>query len=225
VQFTLPAPLLALAVASDIVAMGLASNSVVLIELAHDDRPVYIEVPRKPAEFTIARLFLDPSGRHLLICGAKGENWYFFRGWRKPKPLKSWKVAVESVGWSRAALLAGAHQTSTREMLVGARNGTIYEALLDAEEDFFKSQERYFSPVYALPDQQPVTGVQFDFFPPTDPRRALVAVTTPSRFYQFVGAPDRRAEDGGRVFQGLFASYRDGAPSESVRACVARHRS
>ena len=100
-------------------------------------------------------------------------------------------------------------------MLIGARNGTIYEAVLDAEEDFFKSQERYLQPVFTLPERHSVTGLKFDLFPPLEPKKALVLVTTATRIYQFVGTPDRRSEDGGRVFSALFGSYRDTAPSES----------
>lgn len=66
-------------------------------------------------------------------------------------------------------------------MLVGARNGTVYEVVLDAEEDFFKSRDRYLQAVFSLPERQPITGIDFTFFPPTDPRRAFVVLTTFSR--------------------------------------------
>lgn len=123
-------------------------------------------------------------------------------------------MVIESIAWNKAALLSSSHLTSTREMLIGARNGTIYEAVLDAEEDFFKSQDRYLHPVFTLPERHPITGISFDFFPPMDAKKALVVVTTPSRIYQFVGVPDRRSDDVGKVFNGLFASYRDTAPSK-----------
>ncbi|KAI0321128.1 Pep3/Vps18/deep orange family-domain-containing protein [Amylostereum chailletii] len=215
VQYTIPASLISLAVSSDTLAMGLASNTIVLIELSHADQVVSVLIPRKPADFTIYKLFLDPSGRHLVITSQQGENWYFFKGWKKPKPLKTFKMVIESIAWNKAALLASSHLTSTREMLIGGRNGTIYEALLDAEEDFFKSQERYLNAVFSLPERHPITGISFDFFPPIDPKRALVVVTTPSRIYQFVGSTERRTDDGGRVFTSLFANYRETAPKIS----------
>jgi hypothetical protein len=103
-------------------------------------------------------------------------------------------------------------------MLIGGRNGTIYEAVLDAEEDFFKSQERYCQPVFSLREKSPIYGIKFDHFPPPDAKNSLVIVTTASRIYQFVGKPDRRSDEGGRdnvrVFAGLFASYKDTVPSE-----------
>ncbi|OCH96211.1 hypothetical protein OBBRIDRAFT_744298 [Obba rivulosa] len=215
VQYTLPAPLTSLVVCSDILSMGLSNNVIVQIELSRSEQVVKISIPRKPSEFTIYKLFQDPSGRHLIITSLQGENWYLYRGWKKARQLKGFKMVIESIAWNRAALLSSSHSTSTREMLIGSRNGTIYEVVLDAEEDFFKSQERYLQQVFTLPERHPVTGLRYDFFPPSDPRRALVVVTTPSRIYQFVGVPERRSEEGGRVFSSLFASYRDTAPKIS----------
>ncbi|GLB36022.1 putative pep3/Vps18/deep orange family protein [Lyophyllum shimeji] len=212
VQYAFPAPLVSFVVCSDMLAMGLASNVIVLIELSHSDQVIKIKIPRKPTEMSIYKLFMDPSGRHVLITSVQGENWYLYRTWKEPRRLKGFKMVIESVAWNKAALLSASHSTSTREFLIGARNGTIYEAVLDAEDDFFKSQERYLQAVFSLPERHPITGVQFDFFPPSDPKKALVIVTTASRIYQFVGVPDRRSEEGGRVFTGLFAAYRETAP-------------
>jgi hypothetical protein len=198
--------------------MGLSNNFILLIELSHPEQVVRVPIQRKVSDFTIYKIFLDPSGRHVLVTSTQGENWYLFRGWKKPKQLKTFKMVMECVAWNKPALLSSPHATSTREMLIGARNGTIYEAVLDAEEDFFKSQERYCQPVFSLPEKPPINGIKFDFFPPPDAKKALVIVTTASRIYQFVGVPDGRLEEGGRdsgrVFAGLFASYKDTAPSK-----------
>jgi vacuolar protein sorting-associated protein 18 len=220
VQYSLPAPLVSLVVASDVLAMGLSSNTIVFIELAHSDQEIKIPIPRKPTEFSIYKLFLDPSGRHLIVTSIEGENWYLFRGWKKPKQLKTFKMVIESVAWNKAALLSSSHLTSTREILIGARNGTIYEAILDAEEDFFKSQERYLNAVFSLPERQAITGLNFDFFPSIDPKKVLVVVITTSRIYQFTGTLSRRLDDGGRVFGLLFAASRETAPSTSLRSSV-----
>ncbi|KAF5384929.1 hypothetical protein D9615_001406 [Tricholomella constricta] len=212
VQYVFPAPLISFVVCSDMLAMGLTSNVIILIELSHSDQVIKVKIPRKPTEMSIYKLFMDPSGRHIVITSVQGENWYLYRNWKEPRRLKGFKMVIESIAWNKTALLSSSHSTSTREILIGARNGTLYEAVLDAEEDFFKSQERYLQAVFSLPERHPITGVKFDFFPPTDPKKALVIVTTSSRIYQFVGAPDRRSDDGGRVFSGLFAGYRETAP-------------
>ncbi|EKM61206.1 uncharacterized protein PHACADRAFT_247665 [Phanerochaete carnosa HHB-10118-sp] len=193
--------------------MGLANNTLVLIELSRDDQVVQIQIPRKQNEFSIHKHFLDPSGRHLIITSVQGENWYLYRGWKKPRQLKSFKMVIESIAWNKSALLSSTHSTSTREILIGARNGTIYEAVLDAQDDFFKSQERYLQAVFTLPERHPVTGISFDFFPPMDQRKALILVTTATRIYQFVGMPERRSDEGGRLFSRLFAQYSENAPN------------
>jgi vacuolar protein sorting-associated protein 18 len=213
VQYTLPAPLVYVAASSETLVMGLANNSVIWIELGRSEAT--IKIPRKLNEFSLYKVFLDPSGRHVIVTSTQGENWYLFKGWQKPRQLKNFKMVLESVAWNRPALLGGAqNSTSTREILLGARNGTIYEAVLNAEEDFFRSQERYLQAVYSLPERHPITGIKFDFFPAANPSNALIIATTPSRIYQFVGAPERRSDDSTRLFTGLFASYKDKAPSK-----------
>ncbi|KAN0100510.1 Pep3/Vps18/deep orange family domain containing protein [Tylopilus felleus] len=216
VQYTLPAPLVSLAVSSDVLAMALSSNLIVLIELSHAEQVLHIHIPRKPTEMSIHKIFLDPSGRHLLITSHQGENWYLYRGWKKPRPLKSFnKLVIESIAWNKATLLSSSHSLSTKEFLFGTRSGGIFEAVLDAGEDLFKSQERYLQLLFSLPEKAPVTGIKFELFPPVDQKHALVIVTTPSRIYQFTGTPDRRSDDGGRLFSSLFAIYRDMAPKIS----------
>lgn len=212
VQYAFPAPLISFVVSSDMLAMGFASNSIVLIELSHADQVIKVQIPRKPTEMTIHKLFMDPSGRHIIITSQQGENWYLFRTWKKPRQLKGFKMVIESVAWNKSALLSSSHSTSTKEILIGGRNGVVYEAVLDAEEDFFKSQERYLQSVYSLPEKHPITGIKFDYSPPSDPKHALVLVTTLTRIYQFFGVVDRKSEEGGRVFSALFAQYRETVP-------------
>lgn len=214
VQYTLPAPLVALVVSSNTLVMGLSDNRLIMLELTREQYLSIIHIPRKPTEMTIYKMFFDPSGRHLLVTSTQGETWYIYTPSKKPKHLKSWKMIIESVAWNRSALLASSQGTSTssREILIGAKSGTIYEALLDGAEDLFKSTDRYLQAVFSMPEKQPITGLRFDMFPPLDPKKALVVATTPTRIYQFVGAPERKSDEG-RVFTSLFASYRDATPS------------
>lgn len=196
--------------------MALSSNLVILIELSHAEQVLQIPIPRKPTEMSIHKIFLDPSGRHLITTSHQGENWYLYRGWKKPRPLKSFnKLVIESIAWNKAALLSSSHSLSTKEFLFGTRSGNIFEAVLDAGEDLFKSQERYLQLLFSLPEKAPITGIKFALFPSADPRNALVIATTPSRIYQFTGSPDRRSDDSGRLFSSLFVIYRESAPSKS----------
>ncbi|TDL28590.1 DigA protein [Rickenella mellea] len=215
VQVAIEAPLISMAVSSDVLFMGLANNVITMIELARPETIIRLPINRKPTEMTLYKMFLDPSGRHLIITSTQGENWYLYRGWKRLKQLKSFKMVIESIAWNKPSLLSSSHSTSSREFLIGARNGTVYEALLDAEDDFFKSQDRYLQPVFSLPERQPVTGIKFTFYPPSDPQRAVIILTTVSRIYQFVGNLDRKTDDGSRVFLPIFAKYRDTAPKIS----------
>ncbi|KAJ7630800.1 Pep3/Vps18/deep orange family-domain-containing protein [Roridomyces roridus] len=207
VQYAFPAPLAAFVVCSDMLAMALATNIIVLIELSHADQIVKVQIPRKPSEMTVHKIFMDPSGRHIIVTSTQGENWYLYRSGKKPpRQLKSFKMVIESLAWNKAALLSSSHSKSTREILIGSQNGVVYEALIDAEEDFFKSPDRYLQTVLTTRERQPITGIKFDFFPPSDPRKVLVILTTDTRIYQYAGVPDRRSEDGGRVFSSLFTT-------------------
>lgn len=218
VQYDMPAPLIALVVSSDIVAMGLASNMILMLELKEAEQITRIQIPKKPQELTIYKLFLDPSGRHLLVSTLQGEVWYIFKGWKKAKRLKGFNMIIESVAWNRQGLMSSLNSTSTKEILIGSRDGIIYEAWLESEGDFFKGSERFLQEVYTIPERPPVTGVKFEYFPPSDAKKCLVIATTPSRIYQFTGTPNRRTDEVGRVFQPIFAKYRESVPSELGRA-------
>ena len=215
-QYAIPAPLVSLAAASDVLCMGLSTNLIIIIELSRPDQVTKLNIQRKTTEMTLYKLFLDPSGRHLIVTSTQGENWYLYRGWKRFKQLKNFKMVIESIAWNKAALLSSSNSTSSREFLVGGRNGTVHEALLDAEEDFFKSQERYIYPVFTLPERQPVTGLQFQYLSSSsDSKQAIVAITTPTRIYQFYGPVNRRGDDSNRVFSPLFAKYRETPPRMS----------
>lgn len=213
-QFAAPAPLVSLAVSSDMLVMGLSNNLIIMIELSRSEQIIKLPILRKPTEMTLYKVFLDPSGRHLIVTSTQGENWYLYKGWKKFKQLKNFKMVIESIAWNKTGLLSSSNPTSSREFLVGGRNGTVYEALLDAEEDFFKSQERYVQPLFSIPERPPITGVHFQLVPPLEPKQAVVVITTPTRIYQLAGGIEKRSEDSSRLFAPLFAKYRDTAPSE-----------
>ena len=68
------------------------------------------------------------------------------------------------MAWNQSALLALSQATSSREVLTGARSGTIYEA--DGAKDLFKSTDRYLQHVFSMPEKQPITELRFDISPP-----------------------------------------------------------
>ena len=229
VQHTLPAPLVSLAVASNILTMALKSNTLQQLSLKDDGTSgsiANITLARKSSgkddPTSIYKIFSDPSGRHTIITTLQGENFYLFEGWTKARPLPKCKMIIESVAWNPIASSITnnsnpLNRTSTREILIGARNGTIFEALIDAHDDIFKTPDRIVQSLYSFSDRLPITGLHVEFLAgQASSKPIVVLVTSASRFYQFSGAVERRADESGKLFEAIFAPYRDAAPSMSL---------
>lgn len=220
-QYTPPATITNLVVSNNILIMAFNNNNFHRIDMAMQDYIGELALGKKPLEATVHKIFLDPSGKHLLITTTQGDNYYLFEGWKKAKQLSRLKMIVECVAWNDEKLsplspIASQSGTGTHEILLGGRNGTIYEAVISPAEEFFKSPDRYVQAVYTVPDKQPVSGIKFERLR-DDPTRAVVVIATASRLYQLTGAIGNRGDtDGSRVFEGLFASYKDTPASEHL---------
>lgn len=257
VQVDIPSPLLAFTVQSDMLFMACANDTLIHINLASPETILRIPIPPRTttkgnvaSSSQVTKLFLDPSGRHLIVATAQGENFYTYTKWPQLalKPLKNFKMVIETVAWNAPFLLSktsntgqtthtgvgsiltggggvlanlggipsGASPTSSGGFLVGARNGVIYEALLDGKDEFLKAHDRYVNSVFTLPERQPIAGIVFQWFGgdistgTADKRdKGLVVVTTQDRIYQFVGpGPEKRSEEGVRMFTSLFSAYK-----------------
>lgn len=80
------------------------------------------------------KMFADPSGRHLVLSMRSGDNYYWASGWKKARLLPKWKgTVVESIAWhprASSSSSSSSRSSSTREILVGSRSGSIFEAVL-----------------------------------------------------------------------------------------------
>lgn len=144
-------------------------------------------------------MFLDPSASHLIITTTLGENYYLHTQSRQPKTLSRLKgVGIESIAWNPSLPTA-----STREILVGASDGNVYEVYIEPSNEFYRREEKYLKAVYKSPDG-PVTGLFVDLIPDRpDSRRILVA--TQSKLSHFVGRIGRHGQEGsGSIFTKLF---------------------
>ena len=164
--------------------------------------PLDIDLPKKTSETgLIRRLFLDPSASHLLIATTLGENYYLHTQSRQPKLLSRLKgILIESVAWNPSLPTA-----STREILIGTGDGTIYETFIESSSEFYKRDEKYTRPVFKS-NGGAITGLWTDVVPGRpDFRRILVA--THNRLSHFVGRLGRPTHEGsGAIFQKLFES-------------------
>ena len=144
-------------------------------------------------------MFLDPSASHLIVNTILGENYYLHTQSRQPKPLSRLKgVNIESIAWNPSLPTA-----STREILVGASDGNVYEVYIEPSSEFYRREEKYLKAVYKSSDG-PVTGLWADLIAgKPDVRRVLVA--TPSSLLHFVGRIGRPGhEGGGPIYTKLF---------------------
>ena len=107
-------------------------------------------------------------------------------------------MGIESIAWNPSLPTA-----STREILIGAVDGNVYEDYIEPSSEFYRSQEKYLKLLYKVPEA-PVSGVWVDQIPGrAEVRRVLLA--TPSKLLHFVGKVGRHGSEGsGSIFTRLF---------------------
>ena len=106
-------------------------------------------------------------------------------------------MAIESVAWNPSLPTA-----STREILIGAADGNIYEAFIEPSTEFYRSHEKYLKSVLKLQDG-PIVGIWVDALESRpDVRRVFIA--TPSRLLHVVGRVARHGSEGSGVLFGKF---------------------
>ena len=159
-----------------------------------------IDLPKRVSEVgVISRMFLDPTASHLLICTSLGENYYLHTQSRQPRPLSRLRgVAIESVAWNPSL-----PTSTTREVLIGASDGNIYETFIEPSAEFYRKEEKYLKALHKLPDG-PVTGLWVDNLgDKVDDRR--IVICTQSRLFHLVGRVGRSGHEGsGSIYTKLF---------------------
>ncbi|KAF8448426.1 putative vacuolar protein sorting-associated protein [Terfezia claveryi] len=201
-EFQIASDFVAVQVANNVIILALASNRLLRIDLHNPQDVDDVDLPKKVNEVgTIRNIFLDPTASHLLITTTHGENFYLHSRATKARYLNRLKgVVIESVAWSPAQ-----PTTSTREILLGTQDGTVYECYIEASEEFMRRDERYMKQVLKVQDGQPITGVYVDALPgQMDLRRVIV--TTPTKIMHFVGKISRHGHDIAPIFTKFFES-------------------
>jgi len=153
----------------------------------------------------IRRMFLDPTASHLIISTAGGtgaaENYYLHTQSKKPVPLSRLRgVSIECIAWNPSLPTA-----STREILVGATDGNIYEAYIETSTEFYRKEDKYLKSLQKIPNG-PVTGLWVDTIPSkpgTDVRRVIIA--TQDSLLHLVGKVGKIGHEGGAsIYTRLF---------------------
>lgn len=199
-QFDVSADFVAAQVANNVLILALSSGRLLRFDLDNAADIDDIDLPKRPAEIgVIRRLFLDPSASHLIVSTALGENYYLHTQSRQPKALARLKgVQIESVAWNPS------HPTaSTREILIGAADGNVYETYIEPSTEFYRREEKYFKSVYN-PHDGAVVGIYTDVLS-TKPETRRVLVATQNQLAHFSGRVGRQGHEGsGSIYSKLF---------------------
>jgi hypothetical protein len=199
-QFDVSADFVAAQVANNVLILALSSGRLLRFDLDNAADIDDIDLPKRPAEIgVIRRLFLDPSASHLIVSTSLGENYYLHTQSRQPKALARLKgVQIESIAWNPSQPTA-----STREILIGAADGQVYETYIEPSTEFYRREEKYLKSVYN-PQDGPVMGLYVDVLSnKPDTRRILVA--TQQHLAHFSGRIGRQGHEGsGSIYSKIF---------------------
>ncbi|KAK5733926.1 tethering complex subunit [Elasticomyces elasticus] len=201
-RFDISADFVAAQVANNVLILALSTGRILRFDLDNAEDIDDIDLPKRPAEIGVIRkLFLDPSASHLIISTTLGENFYLHTQSRQPKALAGLKgVQVESIAWNPSQPTA-----STRDILVGAADGNVYETFIEPTTEFYRRQEKFVRNVYNTQDGA-VVGLYADVLSARpDTRRVMVA--TAHKLLHFSGRTGRQGSEGsGSVYAKLFES-------------------
>lgn len=192
--------LVTLSAGSNTLLMGTDKGWVIKVTV-WDDRKEYIPLPRRGEN--VHKVFIDPTAAHGLVSTLEGNTYYVQVGQNKIVPIRGLRGEVaESVAWSKLTSILASTKTSkhraalsTGSILVGTRDGSIYEVVVE------EAKERVVKKVWYEVEKSrgslPISGLQMDIFP-GDQNKFFVMATSPTRQYQFVGGP---------TFEALFQPY------------------
>ncbi|KAJ2617198.1 tethering complex subunit [Coemansia sp. RSA 1365] len=101
VQFQVPNKIISLAVSNDVLVLVIEGAKILRIKLQEAHNIIEADVPVAPTTLRACNVFLDPTGRHLLLSTPQGENFYYYEGWDHAKPLSKFKnMEITAVAWN-----------------------------------------------------------------------------------------------------------------------------
>ncbi|XP_048829852.1 vacuolar protein sorting-associated protein 18 homolog [Brienomyrus brachyistius] len=209
IDFSPPEKINYFVVCNNQLCMSLGKDTLLRIDLGKPDQPNQIELGRKD-QSSVYKLFLDPTGSHLVISLITNECLYLNRNTQKVRSLSRWKGhLIESVGWNK---LLGTEST-TGPVLVGTSQGLIFEAEISASEGslFNTNPDQYFRQVHCLEeDGEPTPVCCLEVERGLESKYFIIA-TTRKRLFQFVGKVADGSEQQG--FSSIFSQNQDLLPS------------
>jgi len=184
--------LIDMAVCNNIICIALGNMHILRLNLAEPGILTTIPVTQHQQNEQIHKIFLDPTGTHLIISMSTANNWYLHGSWKKKliylKDMKG--IVVNSVAWDRL----NTDPETTNTILIGSTTGSIFEFRIDIPQgQMAKCKPRQLNSIYNVGENMSITGLSYERFPhipgEVNPKYLVIA-TTPTRFYQFIGGPD-----------------------------------
>ncbi|KAL0244472.1 hypothetical protein GEMRC1_008556 [Eukaryota sp. GEM-RC1] len=139
----------------------------------------------RESSFSIKHIFVDPTGRHVLVSTSPPHLFYIYNPShtetaRKTSPLKfkTNNNFISSVGWSYDDVT---HKTLTSNILLGTNDGKLFE--MSIEGSAVKCKEL----LYLFDDKPCISGITMRFFDANGHVSLFVVVATLTRLYEFAG--------------------------------------
>ncbi|KAJ2548447.1 tethering complex subunit [Coemansia sp. RSA 1933] len=217
VQFQVPNKIISLTVSNDVLILVIEGAKILRIRLQEAHNILEANIPVNPVSLRACNVFLDPTGRHLLISTPQGESFYYHEGWDSAKPLSRLKnMEITAVAWNGMAWTTA--NSSTRTILLGTHDGKIYETELRPTGDAkAKRSDIPARCVAELPMREKITGIAMEVFP-SRRKQHLVMVATGTRLYQVIGAADLESRSSDKGTHAVFeVMLREGLASPNFQ--------
>ncbi|ODQ66810.1 hypothetical protein NADFUDRAFT_33585 [Nadsonia fulvescens var. elongata DSM 6958] len=103
----------------------------------------------------LQQLFMDPTGSHLIISTASGDNYFLNNQSTKVRLLNKFKgLHITSVGWNPFE-----PTRTTGSILIGTSAGDLYETLIEPSDEFFKREDKFMKLVWSTSNNLAISGI------------------------------------------------------------------
>ncbi|KAL0210723.1 hypothetical protein P9112_009021 [Eukaryota sp. TZLM1-RC] len=140
---------------------------------------------RGEVPFSIRQIFIDPSGRHLIVSASPPQLFYIYNPTHTepakksvPLKLKTNNHLITSVGWLYDE---DSNTTLTSSIVLGSSEGKVFEIGLEG------SVQKCKEPLTSLEDCSEIFGISARFFNINDQISLFLIIATCSRIYEFTG--------------------------------------
>ena len=212
INFQPPATILELVVSNNRLVLALANHLLIRINLLQPQDLEELDLSKYCANGRIYKVFLDPSGSHLIVSiignkkGLKEAQDNLYIPWQNKKIRTISKLKgqiVSSIAWSQR----NSSENRTGPFICGTKRGELFELELSSDESYFQSGfELYCKSIFSgFADSDEIAGVEILPCPANDLEYVIMCCSK-ERLYQFKGV--LKSVDSRPFFSELFSHYK-----------------